>query len=326
MRVLSALFLALAITELLLHLFIRYELGVRPHPILFYNPYCDEQYWRIHSKWKKFNDTGLQQHPSLSFAVEPQSFKKSKIVDESLYLFGSSFIGHKNFKDLSPPHMSWHNFAVSSYGLDQIYLSYDLAKQRFPNSTIVVGFLLEDLDRAIFSFREYQKVIFEGWPNPKLIPSNIPINSDHPGIPFDIYTFRLLKNFYSLNELEFQPKSTRCHLEKKKALFDFFMTSLLSSARSLNQNIIIISFNFEADFKTENKNWRQKHIEEYFSRELELNGPENWQYINSHELLRNDAVAEGDAISSYYDPIDRHYSEKGFEIIIGEIKSSIGIQ
>ena len=117
-RVLSALFLALAITELLLHLFIRYELGVRPHPILF----------TIHTVTNnigefipsgKFNDTGLQQHPSLSFAVELKALKNQKLLMNALLIW-QLIIGHKKFKDLSPPHMSWHNFAVSSYGLDQI--------------------------------------------------------------------------------------------------------------------------------------------------------------------------------------------------------------
>ena len=45
-----------------------------------------------------------------------------------------------------------------TYGLDQIYLSYKLTSHQNVNKTIIIGFLLEDLDRSLFSKRDYSKV------------------------------------------------------------------------------------------------------------------------------------------------------------------------
>ena len=157
-KLIYALVTAFVITEAVLQVSVRYDVGIRLNPIFLYNPYCDQEYWEINSARSDFDDTGLEYHPLLSFkATEEQASPVKNETQNSIFNFGSSFTGHKIFQKIVPSNKNWKNFSVSSYGLDQIYTSYEISKTQFPNSTIVIGFLLEDLDRSIFSFQRIPK-------------------------------------------------------------------------------------------------------------------------------------------------------------------------
>jgi len=52
------------------------------------------------------------------------------------------------------------NYGVGSYGIDQIFLLYKATVHRFADPLIIFSFLDEDLDRAVFSAREWPKPFF----------------------------------------------------------------------------------------------------------------------------------------------------------------------
>ena len=156
------------------------------HPILFYNGYCEQKYWNLYEQKMEFSEN-ISKHPILSYRKNsifiPNEFESKKLVKKSEFkkdtvsLYGSSYINHKVLKSILTKYQNidFKNYALESYGLDQIYLSYMLTSHLNQNRVIVIGFLLEDLDRSVFYKREYQKPFFsieEG----KFKLKNIPVN------------------------------------------------------------------------------------------------------------------------------------------------------
>ena len=131
----------------------------------------------------------------------------------------------KSLKDIlnSKNNFEFTNYGLDSYGLDQIYLSYKLTAHLNQNRTIVFGFLLEDLDRSIFHFRDYPKAKFV-LKNDKFHLENIPVNLNiEMKKQYDFYLYRFLKNFYNLLINDFDPRYSKCLISEKKALFEHFL-------------------------------------------------------------------------------------------------------
>ncbi len=319
-KLIYALVTAFVITEAILQVSVRYDIGIRLNPIFLYNPYCDQEYWEINSARSNFDDTGLEYHPLLSYkAAGEQESPVTNKSQNSVLIFGSSFTGHKTFQNIIPSNKNWKNFSVPSYGLDQIYTSYEISKTQFPNSTIVIGFLLEDLDRSIFSFREYQKIQYNRKNNLEFSPQNVPVKNKKPNISFDIYLIQLIKNLHSLYSLKFKTKSSTCHIKQKKILFEYFFNSILKSSQALNQSLIIITFNFEEDFYQANDNWRKSFIQNYFSKKTETNVDQKLYYVDTQMLIKEHMKNGNTTLSSYFNPVDRHYSEKAFKLVVDKI-------
>ena len=157
------------IFELIFQFLIFFNFKYVKIPDLFYNGYCEQKYWNFNEKIIKFNSK-TEYHPILTFVKKnlniPNSINEQVSVENSYFdesqisLYGSSYINHKDFKSLLVNNVNFEfkNYALNSYGLDQIYLSYKLTAHLNQNKTIVIGFLLEDLDRSIFIKRDYEKL------------------------------------------------------------------------------------------------------------------------------------------------------------------------
>ena len=122
-------------------------------PILFFNPYCDQAYWS-YQKQSKINNNNYKYHPILSLInknnpipINIKDTSNNTIISDETIFYGSSFIDHSYFKRNFPKNI---NYAVKSYGLDQIFQSYILTKHKHYGDTIIIGFVVEDLDRVLF--------------------------------------------------------------------------------------------------------------------------------------------------------------------------------
>ena len=187
--------------------------------ILYFNPYCDQSYWDFEGN-SLYDDNKYSYHPILTIINKKNEVFFNKIINNNkkdLIFYGSSFIGHKyfisNFNDKT-------NFAVKSYGIDQIYKSYDLTKQNFLNDTIVIGFLLEDIDRALFYQRNFPKLKYIK-NNDTFQLTNTPVkfrNELKTGIHFYFYNF--IKNISFLIFNDFNYKLSECDIQIKKDIFE----------------------------------------------------------------------------------------------------------
>lgn len=281
--------------------------------ILFYNPYCDENYWKKNNSFS-FDSKKFNKHQTLSvIRKENEEFYEKKIIDNKKkdnVFYGSSFIDHNFFRANIK---SKYNYALKSYGLDQIYLSYTLTKNNHKGDNIIIGFLPEDLDRSIFSKREYDKIKFVKQ-NEKFILTNHPVViKDH--FVIDFLTYKFLKNIFFLITNEYDYKKSKCEKIKKVELFNFFLSNIIKDTHNLKQNLIIVLFQFKENIGN-NDNWRYEIMETFFNKK-------KIQYIDTKKLFQNDSKFQKHGIDIFFNEEDNHYSKYGFKITYDEINNVI---
>ena len=300
--------LLIIVLEFLFQIIFFFDIKSLKKTILFFNPYCDQAYWNIQGN-SSYDKKIYSYHPILTLVKKSNEslYEQNIINDKKVVFYGSSFIDHEYFL---PFYEEEANFAVKSYGLDQIYKSYMITKDKFINSNVIIGFLLEDLDRAIFNQRNFPKLKFVKDNNIYEL-NNVPVsfrdnikNSNH------VYTYNFVKNIFFLFLNEFNYKNSECFIDDKKDIFQFFIDNIISNSKNLNQNLIFITFNFKNDVI--NPNWRYSFIKDHFN-------SKNLNYIDMTEVIKNDQKKSNFDISNYYNTQDFHLSEYGFNLVRKEI-------
>jgi hypothetical protein len=295
--------------EIFLQVIFLFDIKSLKKTILFFNPYCDQSYWDYEGI-SSFDEVNYSKHPILTLVKKKNKkfFKDYSpqpeiISNKNLVFYGSSFIGHEYFIDNYKEKI---NFAIKSYGFDQIYKSYNLTKDNFPNRTIIIGFLLEDIDRSIFTLRNFPKLKYEKI-NDNYVIRNLPISFEkNKNISISFLTYNLVKNLIFLSFNDYNYKNSYCKVEFKKEIFKYFVNNIVSNAKELNQNIIFVTFNFKDDIN--NLNWRHSFTKDYFL----LN---KIHHIDTTEVIKIDQNVKKNDISKYYNNIDNHLSVYGFKII-----------
>ena len=286
-------------------------------PILFFNPYCDQSYWN-HVEESSFNKDVFKYHPTLTlikknnelaYNFTDNNYPSPKKND--LIFYGSSFIDHKYF---IPHFEDKMNYAVKSYGLDQIFISYNLTKDQHPDDMIVFGFLLEDLDRVIFEKRNYPKIKFNKFGDTYKL-TNVPIKLDNKeNKKIDFYSYNLIKNLSFLTFNDYDYRRSECKIDFKKNLFKFFINEIINNSKELNQKIIFVTFNFQDDILE--SNWRYSFIKNYLS-------SKNIIHLDTKEILRKHMKKNNLQSKNYYSKEDFHLNELGNKIIINELNTLI---
>lgn len=310
--ILAQLIILIIIFEIFFQLIFYFDIKIFKKKILFFNPYCDQAYWNIEGN-SSYDEDEFIYHPILTLVKKKNQsfFKINKKFNNKIIFYGSSFIDHKyfisNFKDEI-------NFAVKSYGIDQIYKSYLLTKDSFENNLIIIGFLLEDIDRALFEQRNFPKLRFIKKHDTYQM-SNTPIefkNDLNTGINF--YTYNFIKNIIFLMMNEFNYKKSKCSISKKKDIFKFFINDIIVKSKELNQNIVFVTFNFKDDIKT--PGWRYKFVKDFFK-------SKNVIHIDLVKIINDDLMSKNLLIDEYYNNRDLHLSEYGFQLVSKEINKII---
>tara|TARA_B100000029_G_scaffold478627_1_gene524919 strand:- start:185 stop:1189 length:1005 start_codon:yes stop_codon:yes gene_type:complete len=306
--------------EILFQLLFFFNFDFIRQPILFYNGYCDQEYWNLYNKKTNISDD-ISYHPILTYKKNelavPENFPNNAKIDKKKFnknkisLYGSSYINHNDLKDILNDNddVEFTNYALDSYGLDQIYLSYKLTAHLNQNRVIAFGFLLEDLDRSIFYFRDYQKAKFV-LKNGKFYLDNVPVNLNlETKRQYDFYLYRFLKNFYNLLTNDFDPRYSKCLISHKKDLFDYFLKNIEKDSEKFNQKIIFITFNSKEDL-AKNTNWRYKYMKDYFVKN-------SITHVDSLKIMKTKLSKENENLEDYFGP-DNHNSKKSFQYIYDE--------
>ena len=304
----------LLIVELFLQIVFIADIKPFKKPILFFNPYCDQSYWN-NVETSSINQEIFQYHPELTLIKKTNNLyynlsdnNELFSIDDSVILYGSSFIAHQFFTPYFEDNV---NYAVKSYGLDQIFLSYKLTKDQHFDDLIIFGFLLEDLDRVLFDKRNYQKVKFNKFED-TYEASNIPVELKKiPDKEVILYSYNLLKNLSFLYLNKFDHKKSECYIDLKKNLFSFFINEILQNVEELNQKIIFVTFNFQDDINE--LNWRYQFISNQLT-------SMNIIHLDTKDILLKHMKQNNLDPSKYYSKEDRHLNQLGNEIVASELK------
>jgi hypothetical protein len=302
-------FYFIIILEVIFQLLFYTNNSIYEKPILFYNPYCDQQYWNGGNS--SYNKEIYSYHPALSIVKKSQfldSDEKST-KDNNLIFYGSSFIDHNFFIKLFNKNK---NYAVKSYGIDQIYLSYLLTKDKFYGDTVVFGFLPEDLDRILFDKRNYNKVKYIERKE-IFIPTNIPIDPNkETRQASDFFTYRFLKSISYLLMNNFDYKKSTCKAEFKKKFFTFFLQNIKNESKKNNQNLIFVTFSFHDEINSK-PSWRYNFIKQSLKKN-------NIVHVDTKKIIESDIKKNQSKVEEYYSQKDLHYNERANKIVADEIK------
>lgn len=321
----KSLLIFLFLVELLLQSFFFFKVYNNKIISLFYNPYCDQIYWNLNKgqNFETYFNEEIIYHPLLSLVRKTSKVPNNDdelndiAVNNNLIFFGSSFTDHKIFKKkLLKNKINNNNYSLSSYGLDQILLSYQLTSRMHKDKFIIFGFLMEDLDRVIFDKRNYPKIKFK-YQDGIFVKSNTPIVEKQKKLNIDLYIYRFIKNFIFLYNNNFDHKQSNCFSDFKKKFFKYYISEIMSISKKQNQKVIFITFNFLNEMKKNKLNWRNKFI-------LDSLNQNNIENINTKNIIEIDSKLNNIPIDKYFNKEDFHYSELGFELVIKEIMKSTG--
>ncbi len=312
------------IFELIFQICFFFNFSFIKKPDLYYNGFCDQKYWHLVDNSISFQNN-TKYHPILTIIKKnifiPEKLKNGSDTEsktgtkKDISIYGSSYNNHNDFiAHFNNSNINFQNYALESYGLDQIYLSYKLTAHLNKNKTILIGFLLEDLDRSIFSKREYNKVKFSKIDNIFEI-KNIPIDlKKEIKFNFDFYLFRFLKNFYNLISSDFDPRQSKCKIEIKKDLFIYFLNEIEKLSKLNNQKIIVITYNLKQDLINK-PSWRYKFIKDQLKER-------NITHIDSYKILKNKSSNNLENIDSFFGN-DLHNNYLSFGFIFDAIKEKL---
>lgn len=308
----------LCLLELALRFSITINLyGLRDNPVAIYNPYCDQEYWSTRKVSLDVSEDVVE-HPILSFSNAetkvPDDFDDPFLLQNSdVTFYGSSFIGHRIFKKLVEDiELTNINYALPSYGLDQMYMSYLLTEKSNKNSIIIFGFLLEDIDRMIFSFRDYRKVSLEIKNNGIKI-LNTPIEYEaKPDKKFHFLSIKTIRNIFELVTNNYNFSMSTCEKNKKVELLEFIINDLVDRTQKNEQNLLFITFRFAKDYK--NQNWRFNEVKRIMQ-------SKNAAWLDSQTILSKDIDNISDYLGFYGE--DNHLNYKGFSKILTEMDKKL---
>ena len=102
-------------------------------------------------------------------------------------------------------------------------------------------------------------------------------------------------------------------------LFEYFFNSILKSSQALNQSLIIITFNFEEDFIRPMKTGANLSYKIISPEKTETNVDQKLYYVDTQMLIKEHMKNGNTTLSSYFNPVDRHYSEKAFKLVVEKI-------
>ena len=281
--------------------------------ILFFNPYCDQSYWNYQGN-SSYDENEYLHHSILTLVKKKNlKFFKKNISKNTLskqdkiIFYGSSFIDHKYF---IPNYKENINFAVKSYGLDQIYKSYLLTKDNFKNKKIVIGFLIEDIDRTIFDQRNFPKLRYQKIDGNYKITNTPILFKDIKNEKITFYTYNFIKNLIFLTLNEYNYKKNKCSIVYKKEIFQFFIDNIIHNSKLLNQDVIFVTFNFMEDIK--NPNWRYSFVKDYFL-------SKNVNHLDMSQIISDDLNNNDLNIFDYYNKEDSHLNSYGFNLLKNKI-------
>ena len=302
------LILLFVILELFFQIIFYFDIKSLKKTILFFNPYCDQAYWNFQGN-SSFDKNIYSYHPTLTLIKKKNKdfYDKNLVEDQKIIFYGSSFIDHKYFIQNYKKNI---NLGIKSYGIDQIYKSYIITKENFKNSNLVIGFLLEDIDRSIFKQRNFPKLKYlKDKDTYKL--TNVPVKfEDDISTSNHFYTYRFIKNFIFLISNDYDYKNSECLINEKKEIFKFFINDIISNSKILNQNVIFLTFNFKEDINK--SNWRYLFVKDY------LNSI-NANYIDMTQVIKKDIINSSLNVSDYYNNEDFHFSKYAFGLVKKEI-------
>jgi hypothetical protein len=290
-------------------------------PELYAGYSSDDDYWRLHYQFDRSGYPTRRDvvHPLLGWSQDRiTEDNRLGLMNETLTaisspgrkiaIYGDSFVRGASEPRFHIPRYTTRgfndttliDFSVGGYGFDQIYLMFEQTKDLLQVSDVVVGVLTEDLDRAVLSFRTYQKPYFEV-ESESLILRGVPIDPDPehywrsnaPGIRSYLLAFLVRK--FAPYDPELAARLRK--LPQKKAVSVKIIEQFEKQAKARNVRLLFLLFYAEGDLRM--TTWQEALLKQ------EL-GHRRIPFLDTKPLLLAYADKENLPLSDFYVPNGHH--------------------
>ncbi|MGH0034068.1 MAG: SGNH/GDSL hydrolase family protein [Myxococcota bacterium] len=259
------------------------DIGPLGDPRSYAHPYCDPDYHKFRVQAQADADVpalrvgGYDQHPVLGWVPGEKLTREMGLVTDDgparadVALFGDSFTAGvppttreeriAARLDALLPGRRVLDYAVSGYGVDQIYLRYlsVVSDERTRPDVAVIGILVDDIDRVIQPVRAAPKPLFvlgDGGLQLRGVPiEQEPIDwlADHP-ISIRSYLAALVRTRWAEAAEGRGGFYSHCRRDEKEAITRAILESLVGDARHREVELLFVVLYGEMAMKT--PSWR----------------------------------------------------------------------
>lgn len=317
--------------ELFFRIGIAAEIGGLRNPRLYAGMTDDEDCWKLRYRWRDTSRGGVWDgplvfDPSLGWTMGEEAVGDCEDCPGPVLVYGDSFVFGVDPVPVDRrlpsqlgrllPGRTVVNYAVNGYGLDQMYLRLRATHRRYEDPTLVVGIMMLDLDRSIFSVRAAPKPYFrlEGG---ELELEGVPVDPDidawHRRHPPQIRSFlyAFLKRWSQLSGVA-KETEVKYRRDEKMRLNARILEALAGEAADHGRTLLIVLLYPPWDM--DHEGWREPFLKEQLER---LGVP----YVDTKPLLLEHA---GDPSKELFLPApNNHLTAFSNRIVAREISQQL---
>jgi len=307
----------------------------------FYADYfSDDDYWKLMYIFQGQDVAPWHPHPFLGWygKFDPATYEHNdeKNIGKKtpVLLYGDSFAACETYlcfqeilngdKEFSK-YFHLLNYGVHAYGLDQIELLYEKSNELYKDPVVIFGFLTEDIDRSMLSFRLRPKPYYK-MENGELVLEGVPLDPDpakylkeHP-VSIRSYLWALVKHSNRLPEkIGAYLRGDEETIEEKIELNDAIIQKTIDDLKKRNVHFIFVIFHADWPDPIEAPDtWRDNFIREILDKN-------HVPYVWTKGLILEDMKKTGKDLSAYFLPT-HHYTDYTNNLVAQEMKRMLLLQ
>jgi len=314
--------------------------GILKHEGLYADYFSDDDYWKLMYILEGSEAVPWNPHPVLGWygKFDPLTYehndKKNVGKKTPALLYGDSFAAcetQRCFQDILngdnefSKYFHFLNYGVHAYGLDQIELLYEKSNELYKDPVVIFGFLTEDIDRSMLSFRLRPKPYYT-MEDGELVLNGIPLDPDpadylkeHP-VSIKSYLWALMKHSNWLPEkIGGYLRGDEKTIGRKIELNDAVIQKAIDDLKARNVHFIFVVFHADWPDPLDGPDtWRDNFIREILDKN-------HVPYIWTKELILEDMKKTGKDMSAYFLPT-HHYTDYANELVAREMKRMLLLQ
>ena len=299
-----------------------------------YAGWCDDDdQWKLRHRWipasaQSLTRSGFIFDPDLGWVSERPQIAASVDLDlvaaNDILVYGDSFVYGTGLASVeetvtlqlqqSLPTHRVVGYAVSAYGIDQIYLRFQESHGTHPDPIVVFGMMTLNLDRSLFRVRDAPKPYFSV-ENDLLELEGVPLTDDrdawHAANPPSIRSYFMSFALRRLRTAKPGVPETEIpyRREEKKVLNQRIFEAFAEQVRSQRLRTVIVLF--YPLWELEIDGWRESYLAELFD-ELEL------PLVDTKPLILADAEKNGLEPADYYFPPPNNHPNARANSLVAE--------
>ncbi len=297
-----------------------------------------EDYWKLFIIWKHGNiptENGI--HPLLGWsqapysAANPYGLKQEALealssAKPKVFFYGDSFVDGSTKASYTLPQLLSGclknsvavDLGVGGFGFDQTYLLFHETHSLVPKSHLIVGILLDDLDRTLDTVRHYQKPYFRiesGVLSLKGAPVERNPQRYLASLEPKVFSYLYARVAYlsGIDEVRWTSPE-RAYQDQVKGITGRIIANIKKEAGTTPLVFVI----FHQWFSLKENDWRETYLKEEFTKQ-------GLAFLNTKPVLLQAAQEMSVPVTQFYNTQnDGHHNTLGNEVVAKALCTYLG--